>query len=317
MKKYVLVNLFILLTGIMFAQEERTYTFHQKIEQDYSVLNLKEKSKLHFVKSNEDMLEVLTRDSNIVLSNICVLKGDELSISTDQLPNEVKVTLYSSKEFSNIIVAENAELIGDSIIISKENNNPALKSEQSECENGKYGIISIFLQGNMNIIGSTNSYNDPYRPHLGFSFGLPIVWGKNFGEKRGLRVGIEYQWSFQNLNNRVFYNNNSLHLISDNALSTQNHTQLIVSRNLNFILCYTYNKKFVIGFNFTKRLKTNFWDFSINQDGKTDFNSNRLSNFNSWKIEPTIRYRNSELYFNILPEYKNDKTRTFGVRLYF
>ena len=98
MKKTALFSFFILISGIILAQNEKIYLFSQPIKEDYNKLTLTAKSNLNLVRSETDVLEISTKDSNIVLSNICVFEDKTLTIMTDSLPQDVKITLYSSKE---------------------------------------------------------------------------------------------------------------------------------------------------------------------------------------------------------------------------
>jgi hypothetical protein len=71
------------------------------------------------------------------------------------------------------------------------------------------------------------------------------------------------------------------------------------------------------GVKFGRTLKSFLWDFNITPENKLNFNSNKLTDYNPWKLELSFNFTGYEFFFNILPEYKNDNTRRFGIRLNF
>lgn len=306
MKKTALFSFFILISGIILAQNEKIYLFSQPIKEDYNKLTLTAKSNLNLVRSETDVLEISTKDSNIVLGNICVFEDKTLTIMTDSLPQDVKITLYSSKE--EVFLSSQFDSIKDT------------RQEIKEKEGDKINLLWAFLSST-DLNFNSKRYNNPYSSLISQNFKF-IDFYYEHPTKKGNKffVGLAYNWDFKFLNNDVECLNNKLQLLSSD-LHLQNNAQFIVDRNL---LLYTryrlkLNNYFLceFGVKFGRTLKSFLWDFNITPENKLNFNSNKLTDYNPWKLELSFGFMGYELFFNVLPEYKNDNTRRFGIRLNF
>jgi hypothetical protein len=306
MKKTALFSFFILISGIILAQNEKIYLFSQPIEKDYNKLTLTAKSNLNLVRSETDVLEISTKDSNIVLSNICVFEDKTLTIMTDSLPQDVKITLYSSKE--EVFLSSQFDSIKDT--------RQEIKEKEGDMINLRW-MFSSSTDLNFN----SKRYNNPYFSLISQNFKF-IDLNYEHSTKKGNKffAGLAYNWDFKYLNNDVECLNNKLQLLSSD-LHLQNNAQFIVDRNLFLYTRYhlKLNNYFYcnFGLKFGRTLKSFLWDFNITPENKINFNSTKLSDYNPWKLELSFNFIGYEFFFNILPEYKNDNTRRFGIRFYF
>lgn len=306
MKKTALFSFFILISGIILAQNEKIYLFSQPIKEDYNKLTLTAKSNLNLVRSETDVLEISTKDSNIVLSNICIFEDKTLTIMTDSLPQDVKITLYSSKE--EVFLSNQYNSLEDAT------------QEIEEKENDKINLLWIF-SSSTNLNFNSKRYNNPYSSLISQNFKF-IDFYYEHHTKKGNKffAGLTYNWDFKFLNNDVECLNNKLQLLSSD-LHLQNNAQFIVDRNLFLYTSYhlKLNNYFYckFGLKFGRTLKSFLWDFNITPENKINFNSTKLSDYNPWKLELSFNFIGYEFFFNILPEYKNDNTRRFGIRFYF
>mgnify|MGYP003507518845 CR=1 FL=1 len=221
MKKTALFSFFILISGIILAQNEKIYLFSQPIKEDYNKLTLTAKSNLNLVRSETDVLEISTKDSNIVLSNICVFEDKTLTIMTDSLPQDVKITLYSSKE--EVFLSSQFDSIKDT------------RQEIKEKEGDKINLLWAFLSST-DLNFNSKRYNNPYSSLISQNFQF-IDFYYEHHTKKGNKffVGLAYNWDFKFLYNDVECLNNKLQLLSSD-LHLQNNAQFIVDRNL---LLYT------------------------------------------------------------------------------
>lgn len=306
MKKTALFSFFILISGIILAQNEKIYLFSQPIKEDYNKLTLTAKSNLNLVRSETDVLEISTKDSNIVLSNICVFEDKTLTIMTDSLPQDVKITLYSSKE--EVFLSNQYNSLEDAT------------QEIEEKENDKINLLwTFFTSTNLNF--NSKRYNNPYSSLISQNFKF-IDFYYEHHTKKGNKffAGLTYNWDFKFLNNDVECLNNKLQLLSSD-LHLQNNAQFIVDRNLFLYTRYhlKLNNYFScnFGLKFGRTLKSFLWDFNITPENKINFNSTKLTDYNPWKLELSFDFTGLEFFFNVLPEYKNDNTRRFGIRFYF
>lgn len=306
MKKTALFSFFILISGIILAQNEKIYLFSQPIKEDYNKLTLTAKSNLNLVRSETDVLEISTKDSNIVLSNICVFEDKTLTIMTDSLPQDVKITLYSSKE--EVFLSNQYNSLEDAT------------QEIEEKENDKINLLwTFFTSTNLNF--NSKRYNNPYSSLISQNFKFINLYYEH-STKKGNKffAGLTYNWDFKFLNNDVECLNNKLQLLSSD-LHLQNNAQFIVDRNLFLYTRYhlKLNNYFScnFGLKFGRTLKSFLWDFNITPENKINFNSTKLSDYNPWKLELFFNFIGYEFFFNILPEYKNDNTRRFGIRFRF
>lgn len=306
MKKTALFSFFILISGIILAQNEKIYLFSQPIKEDYNKLTLTAKSNLNLVRSETDVLEISTKDSNIVLSNICVFEDKTLTIMTDSLPQDVKITLYSSKE--EVFLSNQYNSLEDAT------------QEIEEKENDKINLLwTFFTSTNLNF--NSKRYNNPYSSLISQNFQF-IDFYYEHSTKKGNKffAGLAYNWDFKFLYNDVECLNNKLQLLSSD-LHLQNNAQFIVDRNLFLYTRYhlKLNNYFScnFGLKFGRTLKSFLWDFNITPENKINFNSTKLTDYNPWKLELFFNFTGYEFFFNILPEYKNDNTRRFGIRLNF
>ncbi|MEE1119079.1 MAG: hypothetical protein U0K90_04035, partial [Bacteroidales bacterium] len=273
---------------------------------DYNKLNLTAKSNLNLVRSETDVLEISTKDSNIVLSNICVFEDKTLTIMTDSLPQDVKITLYSSKE--EVFLSSQFDSIKDT------------KQEIEEKEGDKINLFWAFLSST-DLNFNSKRYNNPYSSLISQNFQF-IDFYYEHSTKKGNKffAGLAYNWDFKFLYNDVECLNNKLQLLSSD-LHLQNNAQFIVDRNL--FLYTRYNLKLNnyffcnFGLKFGRTLKSFLWDFNITPENKLNFNSTKLTDYNPWKLELFFNFTGYEFFFNILPEYKNDNTRRFGIRFRF
>lgn len=306
MKKTALFSFFILISGIILAQNEKIYLFSQPIKEDYNKLTLTAKSNLNLVRSETDVLEISTKDSNIVLSNICVFEDKTLTIMTDSLPQDVKITLYSSKE--EVFLSSQFDSIKDTT------------QEIEEKENDKINLFWACLSST-DLNFNSKRYNNPYSSLISQNFKF-IDFYYEHHTKKGNKffAGLTYNWDFKFLNNDVECLNNKLQLLSSD-LHLQNNAQFIVDRNLFLYTSYhlKLNNYFYcnFGLKFGRTLKSFLWDFNITPENKINFNSTKLSDYNPWKLELSFNFIGYEFFFNVLPEYKNDNTRRFGIRFYF
>lgn len=306
MKKTALFSFFILISGIILAQNEKIYLFSQPIKEDYNKLTLTAKSNLNLVRSETDVLEISTKDSNIVLSNICVFEDKTLTIMTDSLPQDVKITLYSSKE--EVFLSNQYNSLEDAT------------QEIEEKENDKINLFWACLSST-DLNFNSKGYNNPYSSLISQNFKF-IDFYYEHHTKKGNKffAGLTYNWDFKFLNNDVECLNNKLQLLSSD-LHLQNNAQFIVDRNLFLYTSYhlKLNNYFYckFGLKFGRTLKSFLWDFNITPENKINFNSTKLSDYNPWKLELSFNFIGYEFFFNILPEYKNDNTRRFGIRFYF
>lgn len=306
MKKTALFSFFILISGIILAQNEKIYLFSQPIKEDYNKLTLTAKSNLNLVRSETDVLEISTKDSNIVLSNICVFEDKTLTIMTDSLPQDVKITLYSSKE--EVFLSNQYNSLEDAT------------QEIEEKENDKINLFWACLSST-DLNFNSKRYNNPYSSLISQNFKF-IDFYYEHHTKKGNKffAGLTYNWDFKFLNNDVECLNNKLQLLSSD-LHLQNNAQFIVDRNLFLYTRYhlKLNNYFScnFGLKFGRTLKSFLWDFNITPENKINFNSTKLSDYNPWKLELSFNFIGYEFFFNILPEYKNDNTRRFGIRFYF
>ena len=306
MKKTALFSFFILISGIILAQNEKIYLFSQPIKEDYNKLTLTAKSNLNLVRSETDVLEISTKDSNIVLSNICIFEDKTLTIMTDSLPQDVKITLYSSKE--EVFLSNQYNSLEDAT------------QEIEEKENDKINLFWACLSST-DLNFNSKRYNNPYSSLISQNFKF-IYFYYEHHTKKGNKffAGLTYNWDFKFLNNDVECLNNKLQLLSSD-LHLQNNAQFIVDRNLFLYTSYhlKLNNYFYckFGLKFGRTLKSFLWDFNITPENKINFNSTKLSDYNPWKLELSFNFIGYEFFFNILPEYKNDNTRRFGIRFYF
>lgn len=306
MKKTALFSFFILISGIILAQNEKIYLFSQPIKEDYNKLTLTAKSNLNLVRSETDVLEISTKDSNIVLSNICVFEDKTLTIMTDSLPQDVKITLYSSKE--EVFLSNQYNSLEDAT------------QEIEEKENDKINLFWACLSST-DLNFNSKRYNNPYSSLISQNFKF-IDFYYEHHTKKGNKffAGLTYNWDFKFLNNDVECLNNKLQLLSSD-LHLQNNAQFIVDCNLFLYTSYhlKLNNYFYckFGLKFGRTLKSFLWDFNITPENKINFNSTKLSDYNPWKLELSFNFIGYEFFFNILPEYKNDNTRRFGIRFYF
>lgn len=306
MKKTALFSFFILISGIILAQNEKIYLFSQPIKEDYNKLTLTAKSNLNLVRSETDVLEISTKDSNIVLSNICIFEDKTLTIMTDSLPQDVKITLYSSKE--EVFLSNQYNSLEDAT------------QEIEEKENDKINLLwTFFTSTNLNF--NSKRYNNPYSSLISQNFKFINLYYEH-STKKGNKffAGLAYNWDFKFLNNAVECLNNKLQLLSSD-LHLQNNAQFIVDRNLFLYTSYSLklNNYFScnFGLKFGRTLKSFLWDFNITPENKINFNSTKLTDYNPWKLELSFDFTGLEFFFNVLPEYKNDNTRRFGIRFYF
>lgn len=306
MKKTALFSFFILISGIILAQNEKIYLFSQPIKEDYNKLTLTAKSNLNLVRSETDVLEISTKDSNIVLSNICVFEDKTLTIMTDSLPQDVKITLYSSKE--EVFLSNQYNSLEDAT------------QEIEEKENDKINLFWACLSST-DLNFNSKRYNNPYSSLISQNFKFINLYYEH-STKKGNKffAGLTYNWDFKFLNNDVECLNNKLQLLSSD-LHLQNNAQFIVDRNLFLYTRYhlKLNNYFScnFGLKFGRTLKSFLWDFNITPENKINFNSTKLSDYNPWKLELSFDFTGLEFFFNVLPEYKNDNTRRFGIRFYF
>ena len=306
MKKTALFSFFILISGIILAQNEKIYLFSQPIKEDYNKLTLTAKSNLNLVRSETDVLEISTKDSNIVLSNICIFEDKTLTIMTDSLPQDVKITLYSSKE---------------EVFLSNQYN--SLEDATQEIEEKENDKINLFWAciSSTDLNFNSKHYNNPYSSLISQNFKF-IDFYYEHHTKKGNKffAGLAYNWDFKFLNNDVECLNNKLQLLSSD-LHLQNNAQFIVDRNLFLYTSYhlKLNNYFYckFGLKFGRTLKSFLWDFNITPENKINFNSTKLTDYNPWKLELSFDFTGLEFFFNVLPEYKNDNTRRFGIRFYF
>ena len=217
MKKTALFSFFILISGIILAQNEKIYLFSQPIKEDYNKLTLTAKSNLNLVRSETDVLEISTKDSNIVLSNICVFEDKTLTIMTDSLPQDVKITLYSSKE--EVFLSNQYNSLEDAT------------QEIEEKENDKINLFWACLSST-DLNFNSKRYNNPYSSLISQNFKF-IDFYYEHHTKKGNKffAGLTYNWDFKFLNNDVECLNNKLQLLSSD-LHLQNNAQFIVDRNL-------------------------------------------------------------------------------------
>lgn len=306
MKKTALFSFFILISGIILAQNEKIYLFSQPIKEDYNKLTLTAKSNLNLVRSETDVLEISTKDSNIVLSNICVFEDKTLTIMTDSLPQDVKITLYSSKE--EVFLSSQFDSIKDT------------RQEIEEKEGDKIELRWTLLSST-NLNFNTKQYNSPYSSLISHNSDfITLQYVHTTKKSNDLVVGLKYTWDFKYLNNDVECLNNKLQLLSSDS-HLQNNAQFIVDRNLLLFTKYSLklNNYFYcnFGLKFGRTLKSFLWDFNITPENKLNFNSNKITDYNPWKLELSFGFKGVDFFFNVLPEYKNDNTRRFGIRLNF